>query len=120
MNLFFKNPETLLRMHEGSLGKYIDCYAVELRAEGYAQQSAELQIRLVADFSQWLAKRRISAAQITAEHFQTYLRSRARYRRPRRGDLAALKRLLNLLLRQEVIPEASLPVATPLDPCIAL
>lgn len=115
MNLFFKNPETLLRLHEGPLGKYIDCYAAELRAEGYAQQSAELQIRLVADFSQWLAKRRISTAQITAEHFQPYLRSRARYRRPRRGDLAALKRLLNLLLRQEVIPEPSLPVATPAE-----
>ena len=69
MNVLFKNPETLLHMHEGPLGKYIDCYAAELRAEGYAQQSAEFQIRLVADFSQWLAKCQISAPQITAEHF---------------------------------------------------
>ena len=81
MNLLFKNPETLLRMQEGPLGAYIDDYAAELRTEGYAQQSAELQIRLVADFSQWLAKRHISAPQITAAHFQPYLRSRARYRR---------------------------------------
>jgi len=103
MNLLFKNPETLLRMHEGPLGTYIDDYAAELCAEGYAQQSAELQIRLVADFSQWLAKRRISAAQITAAHFQPYLRSRARYRRPQRSDPATLKRLLNLLLRQGVL-----------------
>ena len=99
MNLFFKNPETLQRMHEGSLGKYMDEYAAELRAEGYAQQSAELQVRLVADFSRWLAKRRISAPQVTPAHFQSYLRSRARYRRPRQEDRAALKRLLNLLLR---------------------
>lgn len=54
----------------GPLGTHIDDYAAELRAEGYAQQSAELQIRLVADFSQWLAKCRISAPQITAAHFQ--------------------------------------------------
>lgn len=113
MNLFFKNPETRLRMHEGPLGKYIDGYAAELRAEGYAQQSAELQIRLVADFSRWLAKRRISASQITAEHFQPYLRSRARFRRPRRGDPAALKRLLNLLLRQGVMPK---PPRAPITP----
>lgn len=115
MNVLFKNPETLLHMHEGPLGKYIDCYAAELRAEGYAQQSAEFQIRLVADFSQWLAKCQISAPQITAEHFQPYLRFRAQYRRPGRSDLAALKRLLNLLFRQEVIPEPSLPVATPAE-----
>ena len=115
MNLFFKNPETLRRMHEGPLGKYMDEYAAELRAEGYAQQSAELQIRLVADFSRWLAKRRISTPQVTPAHFQSYLRSRARYRRPRRDDQAALKRLLNLLLRQGVIPEPSRPPATPAE-----
>lgn len=112
MNPFFKNAETLLRIHAGPLGKCIDDYAAELRAEGYAQQSAELQIRLVADFSRWLARRRISAPQITAAHFQPYLRSRARYRRPQRGDPAALKRLLNLLLRQGVIAEPFLAPAT--------
>ena len=86
MNQFFKNPETRLRLREGPLGKYIDGYAAEVRAEGYAQQSAELQIRLVADFNQWLAKRRISAPQIGTNHFQPYLRWRARYRRPRQED----------------------------------
>jgi site-specific recombinase XerD len=115
MNLFFKNPETRLRLHEGPLGKYSDGYAAELRAEGYAQQSAELQIRLVADFSQWLAKRRISAPQIRADHFEPYLRWRARYRRPRREDLATLKRLSSLLLRLGVIPKASLPALTPAE-----
>lgn len=115
MNLFFKNPETLLRMHGGPLGTYIDDYAAELRAEGYAQQSAELQIRLVGDFSQWLAKRRISAPRITDAHFQPYLRSRARYRRLQRSDPAALKRLLSLLLRQGVIAEPSLVPSTPAE-----
>jgi site-specific recombinase XerD len=102
-------------MYKGPLGKYIDGYAAQLRAEGYAQHSAKLQIRLVADFSQWLAKRRINAAHITAAHFQPYLRSRARYRSPQRGGPAALKRLLNLLLRQGVIPEPSLAPATPAE-----
>src|SRR5208282_1650865 len=115
MSLFFKNPETLRRMHGGPLGAYIDDYAAELRAEGYAQQSAELQIRLVADFSRWLAKRRISATQITTAHFQPYLRFRARYRPPQRGAPAALKRLLNLLLRQGVIAEPSLAPSTPAE-----
>ena len=95
MNLFFKNPETLRRMQEGPLGKYMDNYAAELRAEGYAQQSAELQVRLVADFSRWLAKRRISTPQVTPAHFPTLLAipsavSASSARRPSSSE-AALK-----------------------------
>src|SRR3990170_2795084 len=75
---FFRDPRTVQRLHEGPLGPYIDAFAAEMHAEGYAQQTAELQIRLVADFSHWLAKRRIPAPEITADHFPSYLRSRAR------------------------------------------
>jgi hypothetical protein len=71
MNLFFKDPQTILRMREGPLGHYIDSYAAELCAEGYAHGSAVVQIRIVADFSRWLAKSRITAQEITAEHFQS-------------------------------------------------
>jgi integrase/recombinase XerD len=114
MNLFFKDPQTVLRMHEGPLGQYIDAYAAEIRAEGYAHGSAVSQIRLVADFSRWLVKHRIKAQELTAEHFQSYLRSRVRNRSPGRSDHAVSRRLLNLLLRQGVIPERSLPAPTPL------
>jgi hypothetical protein len=61
MNLFFKDPQTILRMREGPLGHYIDSYAAELCAEGYAHGSAVLQIRIVADFSRWLAKSLLNA-----------------------------------------------------------
>jgi len=115
MNLIFKNPETLQRMHEGPLGPYLDSYAADMHQQGYAQPTAESQIRLVVDFSRWLAKCQIIVQKITTEHCQRYLRFRARYRCPGRSDLAALKRLLNLLLRQGVIPEPPLPAATPAD-----
>lgn len=42
MNLFFKDPRTVFRMREGPLGQYIDSYAAEIRAEGYAHGSAIL------------------------------------------------------------------------------
>src|SRR6266849_3369339 len=105
MNLFFKEPQTVLRMREGPLGQYIDSYAAEIRAEGYAHGSAVLQIRLVAAFSRWMVKHRIKAQEITAAQVERYVRSRARDRCPGRSDHAALKRLLNLLLRQGGIPE---------------
>ena len=55
--------EQVFRHHQlckqdGPLGPYIDAYAAEMRGEGYAQQTSEKQIRLVADFGRWLAKRR--------------------------------------------------------------
>jgi site-specific recombinase XerD len=113
MNLIFRNPKTFQRMHEGPLGRYLDSYAAEMREQGYSHGASESQIRLVADFSRWMAKSRITPQQITTDRFKIYLRFRARHRRPKRDDWAALKRLLILLLRQGVIPPPSSTTATP-------
>ena len=114
MNHFFKDPQTVLHMREGPLGQYIDSYAAEIRAEGYAHGTSVLQIRLVADFSRWMVKHRIKTQEITTEQVECYLRSREHDRCPGRSDHASLKRLLKLLLRQGVIPEPPLPASTPL------
>ena len=100
---------------EGPLGPYMDSYAAQMRAVGYAQQTSEMQIRLVADFGHWLANRRIRAQEITAELFQPYLRARARRRRPTGSDLSALHRLLDLLVEKGVISAPVLPAATPVE-----
>src|ERR1039458_7865837 len=84
---------------DGPLGPYIDSYAAEMRTEGYAQQTQEVQIRLVADFGRWLAKREFQAREVAAELFRPYLRTRARRRCPTRNDLSALRRMLDLLVR---------------------
>src|SRR5262252_8662245 len=100
---------------DGPLGPYIDSYEAEMRSYGYAQQTREVQTRLVADFGCWLAKRRIEPQEITAELFRPYLRTRARRRRPTRNDLSALQRLLELLRRLEVVAEPASPAATPVE-----
>ena len=107
--------EHQLCKQDGPLGPYIDSYEAEMRGEGYARQTREVQIRLVADFGCWLAKRGIQAQNITAELFRPYLRARARRRRPTRNDLSALQRLLELLRRQGVVAAALLPAATPAE-----
>jgi site-specific recombinase XerD len=86
-----------------------------MRSEGYAQQTSELQIRLVADFGHWLAKRRIQTREISAELIQPYLRARARRRRPTGNDVSALHRLLDLLIRQGVVSAPVSPPATPAE-----
>jgi integrase/recombinase XerD len=100
---------------DGLLGPYIDSYEAEMRSEGYARQTREVQIRLVADFGNWLAKRRIQPQEITTELFRPYLRARARRRRPTRNDLSALQRLLELLRRQGVVAAPVSPAATPAE-----
>src|SRR5215469_18783233 len=100
---------------DGPLGPYFDFYEAEMRGEGYARHTREVQIRLIADFGCWLAKRRIQAQDIAAELFRPYLRTRARRRRPTRSDRSALQRLLELLRRQGVVAVPESPVATPAE-----
>ena len=104
---------------DGPVGPYIDSYEAEMRGEGYARQTREVQIRLVADFGYWLVKRGIQAQDITSELFRPYLRARARRRRPTRNDLSALQRLLDLLRRKGVVAAAVPPEATPVENVVA-
>jgi hypothetical protein len=102
---------------DGPMGPYIDAYEAEMRGDGYARQTREVQIRLVADFGCWLAKRGIETEDITSELFRPYLRARARRRRPTRNDLSALQRLLELLRRTGVVAAAASPGPTPTQRC---
>jgi integrase/recombinase XerD len=82
---------------DGPLVAYIDSFTALLSEQGYSQNSAHLQTRLVADFSRWLKRNKVAVHELSIEHAKRYLRCRARHLRPRRGDVAALRRLLNLL-----------------------
>ena len=112
--------EQVFRHHQlckqdGPLGPYIDPYAAEMRDEGYTQQTSEKQVRLVADFGRWLARRGVQAQEITAELFRPYLRARTRRRPPTGNDVSALRRLLDLLIRKGVVPAPVPPAATAAD-----
>jgi site-specific recombinase XerD len=102
MELSLRNPPTLPQC-KGPLAIYLSAFATLLDEQGYARKSAGLQIRLVADFSYWLLQKKIRAQNLTVCHIQRYLRYRARHRRPKRGDTAALNRLLSLLHRMGIL-----------------
>ena len=102
-----------LCVQDGPLGPYIDSYAAAMRGEGYAQQTCEVPIRLVAHVGCWLARRQVRVEEITAELFRPFLRARARRRCSTRNDRSALQRLLDLLIRQGVVSAPVLPEATP-------
>lgn len=114
-----KYPGTFWRKPEGPLVPYVDSFAELLREQGFGRGSTCMQIRLVFDFSRWLAQNRVSLERITADQVVHYLRRRTRRRRPNKGDQAALRRLLDLLRRQGVLAaERVAPVSlSPAEQC---
>ena len=93
------------RAPKGPLVSYIAVFAEQLRLQGYANRSVGEVRRLVADFSEWLKQKNIAKEDISPEHTERYLRYRALHRRPRKGDVTALRRLLNLLREEGVIEQ---------------
>jgi len=113
MNQFFSNPQTLVRLHSGPLGAYLEPYAARLHAQQFTRESAREQLRLVAHFSRWLDQRQVTAGQVTPQHAQDYLRVRTRQgTRRANGAAAALTRLLDLLREMAIIaapPDTAVP-----------
>jgi site-specific recombinase XerD len=114
MEQFFKNPETLLRLHEGPLGAYIESFAKLLTDQGYAQCSVRSYLRLVADFSRWLEQQRVIVEEITPEHIKQYFEQP--HHPSRRGYAFTLQRFLDFLCQQGAIPQKTTPILqTPVE-----
>jgi integrase/recombinase XerD len=113
MNPVFRDHQ--LCKQDSPLGPYLDSYAAEMGRDGYPRQTVESQTCLIADFGRWLTKRQITVQEVCAELFPPYLRERARRRRPTGSESRALRRLLDLLVREGIIPEPATPAETPAD-----
>lgn len=98
-----KDSKRLCRLREGPLGAYIDLFSTRILREGHCQQSAWRNIRVVGDFSRWLARRGIVAEDIDEDIVDQYIRFRARHRHPFLSDRPALNRLLTVLREVELI-----------------
>lgn len=72
----------------GPLAARIDAFTSLLVDQGYAAFSAHLETRLVADFSRWLMRRRVTLQDITAADAERYLHAAQRQTRaiPARGQ----------------------------------
>ena len=113
MSQFFTIASVPPHMYEGPLGSLLPAYAVLLSQQGYTQQSAHLQLRFLADLSQWLHRQRLQIADIREPTLHRYLQSRYQRFRPRRDDTSILKRLLHLLHTEGLLPKAPPPVGNP-------
>jgi site-specific recombinase XerD len=104
---FFAFASTRRRMYAGPLGPHIDELIAQLQGQNYARHSIRCKIRVVADFSRWLAKHHTRANVIDANHAQRFLADRRRAARQTLGDTAALRQMVDLL-RQRHVTEPSI------------
>lgn len=113
---FFKrrtDPRTLDVLTRGPLAPYLKAYAQRLHDDGYAAHSGEWQLRMLGHFNRWLERQRMVATAVTASTVDRYVRSRRKSGKLRRGDAAALSRVLRMLRGDH--PEPGAPPLTALQ-----
>jgi hypothetical protein len=76
MERFFNDPQILRRERQGPLEAYIDEFAQQLSEQGYSQQYACRQLRLVAELSHWSWQREWAVKDLTVTRLKNFLRHR--------------------------------------------
>jgi integrase/recombinase XerD len=104
---------------EGPLAPHMASFATSIKEAGYRVGSMQGQVRLVGFFDRWLDKNKVPLRDVSAEHAERFLRDRARRRRPRRGDRAALTQFIAFLRDQKVLaaPKIATRLLSPAEHC---
>src|SRR5437763_5766824 len=91
------NPRTIEALSSGPLASPLEAYAQRLHEDGYAAHSGFVQLRLLGCFNRWLDRRGLASGDVGPATIEQYLRGRAQSGKLRKGDSAALFRLLVIL-----------------------
>lgn len=93
----------LQRYRVGPLAIYIDQLAARLLEHQYARASARHKLKVVADLSGWLQRRRLDVGSLNEDLIAAFIRRRRRYDADRHGDVAGVRSLLELLRESGVL-----------------
>ena len=99
-NYFFNdrtNPITIEAVTGGPLAAALEAYAQRLHDDGYATHSGFLQLRVLGCFNHWLDREALTAGDVSLATIEQFLRGRRQRGKLRKGDAAALRRLLTML-----------------------
>lgn len=108
VSAFFKCKKTITRLHTGPLGIYMKAYAERLISEGHCYQSGARNIRVAADYSVWLARKRYKVTDVNEASILKYEQFRQKHRHPFLSDHAALIRLIKVLRALNATAEATI------------
>ena len=100
----------------GPLAEFAEGYGVELTQLGYAPASVRLQMKVLADLSDWLLNHGVAAADLRRSDLDRFLRHRRAAGHTRYASIRAVRPVLDYLQRFEVVPRQALdPVLAPVD-----
>lgn len=93
----------------GPLRPHLESFAQLLREQGYSQPVGRQKIRLLAELSQWLERKRIDLAALDEGCIGTFLRARRQRLGRQRADRSTLAMFLQHLRQANVVPAQILP-----------
>ncbi len=94
----------LHRYQVGPLASHVDVFAARLSEQQYGRETARHKIRVVADLSLWLERRRLGADGLDEQVIKRFFHRRRRYDSARAGDVSAAAIMLELLRERGVAP----------------
>lgn len=106
------------RYRVGPLAAYIDPFAARLSEQQYGRYSARHKVRVVADLSLWLRRRRLGAGSLDEQTIARFFHRRQRSDPARTGDVSAASLMLDLLRELGVAaprPRAKTSLANPIE-----
>jgi site-specific recombinase XerD len=105
------DPRTLAALTDAPLAGDLRAYAQWLHDQGYALQTGQLQLRVLGQFNRWLKRKGLATDQIDSATVERYVYCRRKAGKLRRGDAAALSRLLGMLWPGQVTKPSPPPSA---------
>ncbi len=112
MERSYESAAALVRAAEGPLSPHLHAFVSWLIEQRYSAWCVHLKAYRAADFSAWLARRRIDLRDADEHTFARYQRDRSRGNHPWRNELCALRQLFAFLRERGVVddPAAAAPV----------
>ena len=94
----------------GPLAGFAEGYGAELTQLGYAPASVRLQMKILADLSDWLLSHDMAAADLRRSDLDRFLRHRRAAGHARYVSIRAVRPVLDYLQRFEVVPRQAFDV----------
>jgi site-specific recombinase XerD len=104
---FFAVSEKLCRFDSGPMGVHLQGFAALLSRQGYTEEAGWAKIRVVRDFSRWLARRHVEIEKVDENQVAVFLKARLKHTFFRSGEKVTLALLLKYLRQNHIIPAHS-------------
>jgi site-specific recombinase XerD len=101
---FDPKPEELRRLQVGPLSLHVEGFAALLCQLGYCRNNGWQKMRLIADLSRWLKRKRISLRLLEEARTDSFLQARWKRVSEKSGDQITMSQLLQHLRQSGVIP----------------